>query len=194
VGCALNAFFADQSQDAVLLDWDLGDGAGSTDVSFEHSYAIAGSYTVQLLVESADGCVDSMSVIVDIPAIVEAAFVFTYDQCEQVFHFTNNSQNAITYTWPSVTEAILQPPIRTTPLSFLDRMRYRSWPTTTWGAATPHPRLSMHPRAMFPPDCSCRTASPRTATAQMTFSSWSGMPQCFDPALSIFKPLGRAGL
>ncbi|MEO1804839.1 MAG: PKD domain-containing protein [Bacteroidota bacterium] len=51
--------FTDASLDAVRWFWDFGDGKVSTETSPRHIYQEPGNYTVTLVVQNVDGCVDT---------------------------------------------------------------------------------------------------------------------------------------
>lgn len=46
--------------------WTFGDGTSGTGVNIQHSYAVAGSYTVKLRIETANGCKDSITKVVTV--------------------------------------------------------------------------------------------------------------------------------
>ncbi|HLG03533.1 MAG TPA: gliding motility-associated C-terminal domain-containing protein, partial [Bacteroidia bacterium] len=64
--------FLDSSALATSWSWDFGDGQTSTDQNPYHEYPVAGTYTVTLLVTSADGCLDTMQSII---TVTEGVFI-----------------------------------------------------------------------------------------------------------------------
>lgn len=52
--------FNDLSTDAVMWQWDFGDGTGSSNQSPQHLYTSPGSYDVQLIVTNLAGCKDTL--------------------------------------------------------------------------------------------------------------------------------------
>lgn len=58
--------FTNYSDDAVLFEWDFGDGYLSTDVNPAHSYANEGLYTVTLMAQSRDGKIDRASITIEV--------------------------------------------------------------------------------------------------------------------------------
>ncbi|MCK8044934.1 S8 family serine peptidase [Shewanella sp. 1CM18E] len=57
---------SDVNDDIVSYSWDLGDGSVSTDMSPSHVYAVAGTYTVSMLVTDADGNTDTATMDVEV--------------------------------------------------------------------------------------------------------------------------------
>jgi PKD repeat protein len=51
--------FADSSQNATSLLWDLGDGSTSTATALVHAYPGAGSYTITLVADPGSPCADT---------------------------------------------------------------------------------------------------------------------------------------
>jgi serine protease len=61
-----SVFFANQSQNASSIVWDLGDGSASTSGSFLHSYNAIGNYTIKLIASGAFGCTDSLTKVLKV--------------------------------------------------------------------------------------------------------------------------------
>ncbi len=59
----LTVTFIDTTSNAVAYHWDFGDGNTSSSPSPTHTYADTNSYTVQLTVQTATGCVSNLTVI-----------------------------------------------------------------------------------------------------------------------------------
>ncbi len=51
--------FTDGSTDVVSWNWNFGDNSTSSDINPTHNYADTGSYTIQLIVQNASGCMDT---------------------------------------------------------------------------------------------------------------------------------------
>jgi gliding motility-associated-like protein len=60
--------------EAVLWDWSFGDGGGSTSQDPLYQYGSAGTFTVSLIVTSDQGCIDSVSNVIEIYPGPSAAF------------------------------------------------------------------------------------------------------------------------
>ena len=68
-------------------DWDFGDGIGTDNVATpSYSYSTAGSFDVELIIESTNGCIDSITKQVDITAPVDVSFI-----CDSVCEGTPSS-------------------------------------------------------------------------------------------------------
>ena len=102
-GCVpLTVDMNNQSTNGSFQTWNFGDGNGSTQFSPTHTYTSSGSFTIQLYVENANGCSDSLEQIITVYPLPTAAFtVATTDPCVQptVATFTNNSTGAQGYEW-----------------------------------------------------------------------------------------------
>lgn len=61
--------FIDLSVGAAAWDWTFGDGNGSVARHPEHTYADSGSYSVNLVVTSNRGCVDSVSKVLEVSPV-----------------------------------------------------------------------------------------------------------------------------
>ncbi len=88
--------FADLSvglpTDAVVLwNWDLGDGNTNTTQNPSYTYGSAGTYTVQLYVESAGGCGAFHTEVLTVHAIPTASFTKVGHCSGQSVQFTNTS-------------------------------------------------------------------------------------------------------
>ena len=60
VGCEpFSAVFLNTSQNTNYYNWDFGDGNTGSFFNGFHSYTNAGSYTIKLVVEDLNGCLDS---------------------------------------------------------------------------------------------------------------------------------------
>lgn len=75
----LSYTFLDSSIGANVYSWDFGDGnTSTTSGTVTHTYATAGTYSVQLRVtNTASGCIDTMTKLVNAAAIVVPAFSVT---------------------------------------------------------------------------------------------------------------------
>jgi PKD repeat protein len=82
--------FTDNSIGAVSYQWNFGDGSPvSTLPNPTHTYAAAGTYTVQLIVTSADGCKDTVTKSVPVNATPNPDFSFTTACLGQATSFTD---------------------------------------------------------------------------------------------------------
>jgi PKD repeat protein len=96
--------FTNLSQNASSYAWSFGDGATSTEANPTHSYAEAGTYTVQLTATGPGGASNSTtrSVTIEWPEPVAS---FTTDKPGNfaapgvLIHFTNTSEYATSYLW-----------------------------------------------------------------------------------------------
>ncbi|MEO9964865.1 MAG: PKD domain-containing protein [Reichenbachiella sp.] len=99
-------FFTDLSEISIgtidTYTWDFGDSESSTDASPTHLYAAHGEYTVELLIESDQGCTDELSTEVIVYELPEVDFTFD-DLCDgEVAAFTNEStigDGGMFYSW-----------------------------------------------------------------------------------------------
>jgi gliding motility-associated-like protein len=96
-----NFSFTNNSVGATSYVWYFGDGTTSTATNPTHSYATANTFTVKLVVTSANGCKDSISRILNVYPKPTAAFTAPAPQCifNNNFSFTNNSIGATSYVW-----------------------------------------------------------------------------------------------
>ncbi len=84
-----NYYFSNSSSSSgstagLSYNWDFGDGNSSTDQTPEHQYAVAGTYTVTLVVTNAAGCTDSISENITVVKTLNVAAGFSIniqDQC-----------------------------------------------------------------------------------------------------------------
>ena len=103
VGCEpFSAVFLNTSQNTNYYNWDFGDGNTGSFFNGFHSYTNAGSYTIKLVVEDLNGCLDSTfsNVTVNPSPTADLTYV-TSDPCYlpiDVF-FTNASVGAIAFEW-----------------------------------------------------------------------------------------------
>ncbi len=100
--CTSTVTFTNTSVNATNFSWDFGDGTPTSPVQNPvHTYLLAGSYNVMLTVSNGPGCVDSILIPVTIPniAVATAVFNFTMQQCSYTVNFTNQSVNAVSYSW-----------------------------------------------------------------------------------------------
>lgn len=83
-------------------DWDFGDGTTSSVISPSHSYTSDGFYSVQAIVTTAFGCVDSLTQTIEVRELPIADFTLAPDSaCGPVtVNFTNNSSGiGVSYAW-----------------------------------------------------------------------------------------------
>jgi PKD repeat protein len=94
--------FTNQSTNYNFQSWNFGDGNLSTAVSPSHTYTSAGTYTVKLYVENANGCADSIQQIVTVYPLPVADFNFSINNpclSPATATFTNASSGAASYEW-----------------------------------------------------------------------------------------------
>ncbi len=92
--------FSNSSSGAASYSWNFGDQSSpSTDTNPSHTYAAAGTYTVQLTATSAAGCTNSVSHSVTVNANPVAVFSAPA-VCEGAATvFSNSSTGAASYSW-----------------------------------------------------------------------------------------------
>ncbi len=102
-GCVpLQVSFGNTSTNTAFQTWTFGDGNFSSQVNPVHVFQNAGTYTVKLLVENANGCLDSVSHIITVYPVPVANFtVSTSNACYSPVSVstTNTSTGAINYAW-----------------------------------------------------------------------------------------------
>lgn len=85
--------------------WELGDGTTATTQNATHSYSTSGTFSVKLVVTSNNGCVDSITQVINIlPSPLAAFTVNSNTQCftGNSFVFTNTSAigaGSLSYLW-----------------------------------------------------------------------------------------------
>ena len=92
--------FTNNSTGAVSYEWDFGDGNMSTDANPTHTYAMSGSYTVQLVSTNVCGT-DTTSLLINIEAAPVAGFTAdtTLGCAPFTVQFTDQSINASSWNW-----------------------------------------------------------------------------------------------
>lgn len=102
-GCApLQVSFGNTSTNAAFQTWTFGDGNFSALLNPVHTFQNAGTYTVKLLIENANGCRDSVSHVVTVYPVPVADFtVSTSNACYAPVSvtITNTSTGAVNYSW-----------------------------------------------------------------------------------------------
>jgi len=116
--------------------WDFGDGATSTEVSPEHLYAEAGTFTVVMTATNVGGS-DVATGTVTVDPVPEAAFTFTplYPLPGQAVHFYDASTNDPTawqWTFGDGGGAGIQNPIHTYAISGTYTVSLRASNTCGW--------------------------------------------------------------
>ena len=80
--------------------WDFGDGNGDSIQNPSYSYASSGQYTVELTVETENGCSNNNIQPIDIYPLPSASFEVDNECFYNPFYFQNNSSaNAINFDW-----------------------------------------------------------------------------------------------
>lgn len=102
-GCAgYPITFQNTSTNGETYAWDFGDGQISTMEFPLHAYELPGAYDVQLIVQGAGGCADTLLVPSGVHVRERPAAGFAYDTLQTIahaLHFRNESQGAVSYTW-----------------------------------------------------------------------------------------------
>lgn len=102
-GCMpLPVSFTNTSTNYSFQSWNFGDGNTSGANNPNHTFTNAGSYTVKLVVENANGCRDSISQVIMVYPLPNAAFtIANTDACYAPVNMTtaNNSTGAVNYEW-----------------------------------------------------------------------------------------------
>lgn len=102
-GCVpLTVQFTDQSTNATYHQWDFGDGNTGTQLNPQHTFTSPGVYTVDLIVENANGCTDTLSQNITVHALPVADFTYNSSSTCYTptnFAFTNQSTGAVNYDW-----------------------------------------------------------------------------------------------
>ncbi len=104
-GCApLSVQFSNDSQGASFYQWHFGDGGTSVEEEPNHTYQEAGTYPVQLIAVSDEGCADTLlSLEVEAWPVPQAAFELLYDEeaCGLPLHVEvqDLSQGVDAYSW-----------------------------------------------------------------------------------------------
>jgi PKD repeat protein len=94
--------FADSSHNAISWHWDFGDGTTSTNPNEVHTYTSNGIYNVELVVESAEGCFDTLR-IDSLVNVGQSHADFSADSvsgCVPLMaQFTDLSTNVVAWDW-----------------------------------------------------------------------------------------------
>ncbi|REJ82310.1 MAG: PKD domain-containing protein [Bacteroidetes bacterium] len=91
--------FFNLSSNAVMYEWDFGDGNVSTQFSPSHTYSVAGNIPVSLTVTSPHSCTDFILKDVFFISYKEAGFDLSIDSCSGQITFHSVTDNAVTYEW-----------------------------------------------------------------------------------------------
>ena len=95
----LEVSFTANSNYAISLNWDFGDGETSTAINPIHTYSEPGDYTVTLTANAADGAnSDTATKTISVIEIHPTAN-FTSQVDDKTVTFTNTSERAVSYTW-----------------------------------------------------------------------------------------------
>lgn len=102
-GCEpVDVTYTNTTVGGLFYQWNFGDGNSSVASNPTHTFTESGTYTTQLIVQGANGCVDTASAYVNVSAIPVADFtVAPILICgpDVIVQFTNNSQGAQGYVW-----------------------------------------------------------------------------------------------
>jgi PKD repeat protein len=94
--------FTNTSQNANFNHWQFGDNTQSALLNPTKRYQTNGNYTIRLKAISGNGCADSISRMLSVLPVPDAAFTFDpKDACDgpQEVTFSNSSTGAISYVW-----------------------------------------------------------------------------------------------
>lgn len=102
-GCMpLDVQFTNNSMNANFYFWDFGDGNTSNVLNPSHSYPVAGTYTIRLIVENLNGCSDTTYedvIVYPLPTVDFAINQPSVCLTTGNVSFTNLSTGAVGYTW-----------------------------------------------------------------------------------------------
>ncbi|MFN3875692.1 MAG: PKD domain-containing protein, partial [Flavobacteriales bacterium] len=102
-GCIdLQVAFTNQSGSADFYQWSFGDGNTSALAEPLHTYTAAGTYTVALIAENANGCSDTITAVVVAHPLPMAQFALSASEsCDSpvTVQALNASQGAVGYSW-----------------------------------------------------------------------------------------------
>ncbi|MCB9194923.1 MAG: PKD domain-containing protein [Flavobacteriales bacterium] len=102
-GCVpLPVDFTNTSSNYSFSSWDFADGNTTNQTNPSHTFTTAGSYPVQLLVENANGCRDSISQMITVYPLPNANFnIASTDACYAPVTLTtsNLTTGAVGYDW-----------------------------------------------------------------------------------------------
>lgn len=93
--------FANNNGEVISWNWDFGDGGISQVQNPTHTYTTSGTFDVQLVAYSDDGCTDTMVQTLNIFPVPVVDFVFQDECVNSLVSFTNQSTDALamTYEW-----------------------------------------------------------------------------------------------
>lgn len=92
--------FTNSSSGATSYSWDFGDGSpGSTASNPTHTYALPGTYEVQLVTASTNGCRDTMRRSIVVEPRPSADFSYTIECLGNPTSFTDASTGAVAWQW-----------------------------------------------------------------------------------------------
>ena len=82
---------------STALGWDFGDGFTTTDVAPSHAYTKAGSYTITLVAQNANGCADTATRNVVINPAANTSFTSDIDGQKVSFQSTASNESFVWY-------------------------------------------------------------------------------------------------
>lgn len=95
-----DAVFINNSTTGMTYEWDFGDGNVSNAVNPTHQYAINGTYTVQLVVNSPFACSDTISKEISVQPIADPLFTASTACFGYETEFTDQSTgNIVSWSW-----------------------------------------------------------------------------------------------
>src|ERR1035437_6343655 len=97
----VNIYYNSSAVNAVYT-WDLGDGTISHNLNIQHAYLREGFYTIKLIVQDKNGCIDSVSKQQYIKVVQTVARMTISDSTARwpsVIFFTSSLDYANSYSW-----------------------------------------------------------------------------------------------
>lgn len=86
------------TSDTLNYQWSFGDGNTSTALAPKNTYSQDGTYTVRLLLNTEDGCKDSIEKSIEIYPLPSADFTYVHKGFGQ-YDFSPDNANLVTYHW-----------------------------------------------------------------------------------------------
>ncbi len=91
--------FNNTSRNAASFAWDFGDGSSSLNNAPQHTYPDSGTYTVTLISETGNGCLDTLQKAVAVNPLPSVNWLTTNKCVYDSITFTDASRRGNAYTW-----------------------------------------------------------------------------------------------